>query len=213
MPIYRIAFSFRDFIFKMKLYDVLVSWRSIPFLKAVHNWDVTHEANAFERNQIRYMQGSLGSGCSLCLGTVPESVLENTWSPADIIVPIQQIVFCLMFNLYHYKHISLTVHQFSYLKGTGSSFPGIKRPRRQTSTHFPMKSKWSCTCIPALYLNHTWSNYRLMRWSFPELMNVALKTDTTIVRENEKITCYPWPTEGRTLVYIMETNSLIHNTY
>jgi len=68
-----------------------------------------------------------------------------------------------------------------------------------------VKNKWSCSCIPPLYLNRTWSTYRLMRWSFPGLMDVALTTDTTIVRENKKMACYLWPTEGRTLVYIMET--------
>lgn len=97
---------------------------SIQLLVTV--WDVSQEADAFEGNQIRYVQGCLGSECSLCIGTVRESVLENTRSPADIIVPIQQIVFCLVFNLYRYKHISPSVHQFCNSKGTGRSFPRIK---------------------------------------------------------------------------------------
>lgn len=42
MPIYLIAFSFRDFIFKMKLNEVLFSSLNTSFLKAVHNcWLVT----------------------------------------------------------------------------------------------------------------------------------------------------------------------------
>jgi ferredoxin len=81
MPMYPIDFSGRDFILKMKLYEFLFVMKHHSFSKnstqlLITNWDVTHEA--FEGNQIRYVQGCLGSGCSLCIGTVRESVLENT---------------------------------------------------------------------------------------------------------------------------------------
>jgi hypothetical protein len=69
------------------------------------------------------------------------------------------------------------VHQFSYSTGIERSFPGIKRLGRQATTHFLMKKEWSCTCIPVLYLNPTRSTYRLMRRSFPRLIDVALTTD------------------------------------